>query len=272
MQRSPLFSVILPTHSRPEMLRRAIASVRAQTLTDFELIIVDDASPEPVRLPEMNDARVQLIRSAENRGAAHARNLGLHRARGQFVSFLDDDDEYAPNFLAATHERLCGTDSSVGASWCNVRFIDDAVAREVGSRTFPSQYPDENALLADFLTIGVGFGVTIKANCLATVGGFDITLAVTEDDDLLFRIVASGFTPLVVPQTHVLVHSHLAPRLTGEHMNQRRIAEARRLLRVYASFLRDRPAIRQQVVNNIEFLEAHTATTAPPAGAQAPVL
>ena len=124
------------------------------------------------------------------------------------------------------------------------------------SRDFPADYPDSSARFADFLTIGIGFGVTIKAECLAAVGRFDTELVVTEDDDLLFRIVSAGFVPVVVPDTRIVVHQHDGPRLTAEQMDPRRIREARRLLTTYAPFLALHPAVRAQVVSNIEFLEA----------------
>ena len=101
---APSFSVIVPTHGRPRWLAEAIDSVRAQTLQDFELIVVDDASPEPVRVDA--DPRIRLIRRDENGGAAAARNTGVEAARGRFLTFLDDDDVYLPERLALGAEGM----------------------------------------------------------------------------------------------------------------------------------------------------------------------
>lgn len=91
---APLFSVIIPTYGRPEFLAEAIDSVLVQTVDDLECIVVDDASPEPVEIPV--DERVRLVRRTENGGPGAARNSGIKQARGKYITFLDDDDLYAP--------------------------------------------------------------------------------------------------------------------------------------------------------------------------------
>ena len=94
---SPVFSVIVPTFGRPEYLQEALESVVAQSCTDLECIVGDDASPTPPIA--FKDPRIGVIRREENCGPAAARNTGLAEARGQFVVFLADDDRY-------THDRL----------------------------------------------------------------------------------------------------------------------------------------------------------------------
>ncbi len=95
---SPLFSVVIPTFGRPAFLAEAVNSVLAQTVDDFECIVVDDASPEPVTLP-VDDPRVRVIRHDTNRGVTVARNTGLNFATGRYVAFLDDDDLFTPRRL-----------------------------------------------------------------------------------------------------------------------------------------------------------------------------
>lgn len=96
----PLVSVVVPTYNRPEPLRRAVESVRAQTYGNVELIVVDDCSPTPARqvLADVptDGFDTRYIRHAENRGANAARNNGIEAASGEFVAFLDDDDEWEP--------------------------------------------------------------------------------------------------------------------------------------------------------------------------------
>jgi glycosyltransferase involved in cell wall biosynthesis len=95
---APLFSVIVPTRGREPVLHEAFRSVLGQTVPDFECLVVDDHSPEPVRVPD--DPRVRVIRRSQRGGAAAARNTGLAEARGKYVTFLDDDDLYLPERLA----------------------------------------------------------------------------------------------------------------------------------------------------------------------------
>ncbi|MGH9196249.1 MAG: glycosyltransferase family 2 protein [Acidimicrobiia bacterium] len=104
MSRTPTFSVIIPTYGRPRFLDAAIESVLAQTVEDFELIVVDDASPQPVEVGD--DRRISVVRRLENGGPAIARNTGLVQARGRFVTFLDDDDLYTPERLQFALEGL----------------------------------------------------------------------------------------------------------------------------------------------------------------------
>jgi glycosyltransferase involved in cell wall biosynthesis len=100
----PLFSVIVPTYGRPRFLREALDSVRRQTVEDFECIVVDDGSPEPVSVTD--DPRYRLIRRPRNGGPAAARNTGISQARGRYLTFLDDDDVYTPERLALALDGL----------------------------------------------------------------------------------------------------------------------------------------------------------------------
>jgi glycosyltransferase involved in cell wall biosynthesis len=98
MTADPLFSVIIPTHDRPEMVREAVDSVLAQTIEDFECLVVDDGGTLPVAVPD--DPRIRMIRRNLSGGPAAARNDGIAAARGRYIAFLDDDDWFLPNRLA----------------------------------------------------------------------------------------------------------------------------------------------------------------------------
>jgi glycosyltransferase involved in cell wall biosynthesis len=120
----PVVSVIVPTRGRPHLVGRAVNSILAQTFTDFEIVLVDNNPPEVrtsrqvQRAPWLADPRVRLVENGAARNAASARNLGLGVARGEWVTYLDDDDMYHPRKLerqlgAANVSRLplgiCGT-------------------------------------------------------------------------------------------------------------------------------------------------------------------
>lgn len=105
---APSFSVIIPAFGRPEALARALASCRAQSFGDFEVIVVDDSSPEPLApvVERFGDSRVQLVRNVRNLGASGARNVGMRLAGGRYVVFLDADDVMLPTRLARLAARL----------------------------------------------------------------------------------------------------------------------------------------------------------------------
>ncbi|SES39199.1 Glycosyl transferase family 2 [Tranquillimonas rosea] len=119
---APLISVIVPVHDVAGHVGPCIASLRAQSLGDFEAIVVDDGSTDgsgaAARAAIGGDPRFRLV-AQENRGLSGARNTGLDLARGAFVAFLDGDDRLAPDYLARLHAAL---DQS-GADWaaCGVR-------------------------------------------------------------------------------------------------------------------------------------------------------
>jgi glycosyltransferase involved in cell wall biosynthesis len=94
---SPEFSVIIPTFGRPAFLADSVESVLRQTITDFECIVVDDASPVTPTLPD--DPRLRLVRRETNGGPPAARNTGIGAASGRFLAFLDDDDVWLPGRL-----------------------------------------------------------------------------------------------------------------------------------------------------------------------------
>ena len=97
---SPRLSVIMPTYNRSTTVRRAINSILVQTFSDFEFIIVDDSSTDdtPSILLEYasRDERIVLLRQEKNQGQAAARNLGVNKARGKYIAFMDDDDVSLP--------------------------------------------------------------------------------------------------------------------------------------------------------------------------------
>lgn len=101
---SPLFSVVVPTYRRTGRLAEALESVRRQTHADFECVVVDDAGPEQVVVPD--DPRFRLVRREVNGGAAAARTSGIEAARGGWVCFLDDDDLYLPHRLEVVVPHL----------------------------------------------------------------------------------------------------------------------------------------------------------------------
>src|SRR5262245_7125063 len=116
MSGQPAVSIIIPTYNRTGFLRAAVASALAQTLHDFEIIVVDDASKDDTErvLRHFEDSRITLIRHEINRGVAAARNTGVENAKGKYFAFLDDDDEWLPNKLNRQFELLESSPKLVG--------------------------------------------------------------------------------------------------------------------------------------------------------------
>ena len=102
MSATPKVSVITPAYKAARYIGQAIESVQAQTLTDWEMIIVDDASPDEtaeVVKRYLDDPRIKLIRNEQNAGAGYSRNRAIEAAQGEWIAVLDADDWYAPERL-----------------------------------------------------------------------------------------------------------------------------------------------------------------------------
>ena len=128
MTEGPLVSVIIPSHNRAVLLPRAVESVLAQTYSNLEVIIVDDASSDstPAVMADLvkRDPRVRYFRHETNRYASAARNTGIASARGELIAFLDDDDEWLPEKLAKQVPVMLSASPEVGMVYCWMDYYD----------------------------------------------------------------------------------------------------------------------------------------------------
>src|SRR5690606_8126065 len=108
----PRFSVIIPLYNKENFVAATIDSVLAQSFSDFELIVVDDGSSDNSGqiVQSYTDKRITYIRT-ENRGVSSARNLGIEKASADYITFLDADDLWKPDFLQRSEERRVGKES-----------------------------------------------------------------------------------------------------------------------------------------------------------------
>jgi glycosyltransferase involved in cell wall biosynthesis len=186
---TPRVSVILPTYNRARLVSRAIESVLAQTHTDFELIVVDDASTDetPDVIAGINDARLSLHRLQVNGGAAAARNAGVAHARGELLAFIDSDDVWSPRKLEVQLQAMDAAPDRTGLCVCSVR-----VHR--GRETFCNRWDDETlggeGALAHIAS-GVGYATPawlVHREVIDGAGGFDESLPRLQDYELTIRI------------------------------------------------------------------------------------
>lgn len=131
----PLVSIVLPTYGRPGRLRRAVESVAAQTYDDIQLVVVDDHSPTPSEEVldgvSLDGLVVEHIRHKENRGANAARNTGIRGSNGEFVAFLDDDDEWKPEKIQRQVETFRSASDQVGFVYTGTEYHYDGYTRTV---------------------------------------------------------------------------------------------------------------------------------------------
>lgn len=184
----PKVSVVMPTHNRSWIIEKAINSVLKQTMSDFELIIVDDASTDDTvaKIKQLQDKRIVLHALTENKGQSIARNEGLKIAQGEIIAYLDSDNvwytnylevmlsELTPNYVlayASQNVLLCGGNKE------NLQII----GRQV--RDYP--YNPDGLTRGNFIDINC---TVHRKNILDEIGMFDENLKTNEDWDLFARI------------------------------------------------------------------------------------
>lgn len=198
-----LVSVIIPTHNRPALLPRAVRSVLAQTFQDFEIIIVDDGteSVTPV-LKKFDDTRIRYIKNEGRHGGGAARNRGIKEARGEFVAFLDDDDEWLPEKLERQIQVLKEHPEAV-ASFSGVRALkeDGTFLYEHGIGRFGIVHPLEETLARPF--IWTSALVVRRGTLLEEL--FDESLPKNQEWDLEIRLLTRG-SFAAIPDVLVVLH------------------------------------------------------------------
>jgi len=191
----PIVSVVTPVFNSGASLEQTLASVAAQSFTDWEHVVVDDGSTDAVTRRVLDAAasrpQVVVVRS-ENCGPAAARNLAVTRARGRYLLPLDADDYLASGFLAHTVPIL-ERDASVGVVHTWVRLVGGHVGTwKTGPFTLP-------ALLA---RCTVHVSTLVRRDLWESVGGLDPSFVETgEDWDFWIRLAARGVRAQAVPET-----------------------------------------------------------------------
>lgn len=214
----PKVSVIIPTHNRPDLLTRAIRSVLVQTYQDFEVIVVDDGMKERAEdvVAKFGDPRIRYLKNESSLGGGGARNRGIVEARGEYIAFLDDDDEWLPEKLSVQMNVFEMAPKDVGFCFSavinvfhgheEVTHVEDGVFdfRDIALRRFKG-----------FLTSTL----VVRKMVLNEVGRFDEFLPSHQESELIIRITRKyrGIAldqPLV--RMNMTPHDHI-----GGNLNRR---------------------------------------------------
>ena len=202
----PEISVVIPAYNAAETLPETLASLLAQTFTEFEAIVVDDGSRDRTaeRALEFRDSRIQVLRVA-NGGVAAARNRGIDVAQADLIAFLDADDLWEADKLQLQVQAL---EAQPGAGTCvtGATRIDRA-SRQIGPTLFRNPPDVTEALLLESMIVGCISSGLVRRDLLERVGGFDPRLSQCADWDLWLRLsLAAPFA--VIEQPLVRYRSH----------------------------------------------------------------
>jgi glycosyltransferase involved in cell wall biosynthesis len=204
----PLVSVLIPAYNSAATIRASLGSLRAQTLRDWEAIVVDDGSTDDtcaiVQASCREDPRIHLLRQ-RNSGPSQARNTAFASSRGEFIALLDADDLWLPDYLATMTSALHGNE------WAGLAFCDAYVFRSgtgrVRNETILERRRPSGALPTDPLDFAalllrdnfIYVGTTARREAYELTDGFSPDLTTFEDLDLWLRMSLRGLRFVEVP-------------------------------------------------------------------------
>ncbi|MEO1670471.1 MAG: glycosyltransferase family 2 protein [Cyanobacteria bacterium J06631_2] len=204
-----LVSIIIPVYNRADLLRRAIASILAQSYPHWEIIIVDDASQEDIaQVVKQIDDRLRYVRHASNLGGSEARNTGIREARGEFVAFLDSDDVWLPHKLQSQLEAIKPAAIKTNLV-CYSQFRSSPQVFYAQS-VFPQRGKQLQEAVADYLWTAGGEMLTstlLLSRNLAHETLFKPGLVKHQDLDFVLRLEQQGAQFIFVPQILATWHN-----------------------------------------------------------------
>jgi len=226
-QSSPLVSVIVTTYNRPELCKRALESVQSQSYDQLEVIVVEDGTNTGIdNWVDAEEPDWKYIRHNKNRGLAAARNTGLKKTIGNYVAFLDDDDEWKPDRIAAGIEAINSVSAeernNTGVIYCGVE------RRNPNGEIEGYGHPENEGDLADSIQqIGASTlpsTFLFRRSALEAVNGFDESLPSSIDHDMWMKLATHGYRAITIDEPLVITYinperkamtSNTIPRIYG---------------------------------------------------------
>jgi glycosyltransferase involved in cell wall biosynthesis len=210
------FTVVIPTHNRSSLLKRAIDSVLCQTYDNFEIIIVDDHSIDKTyqMVKSYSDPRITYMLNQRSKGACGARNTGIYAAKGKWVAFLDDDDVWYADKLKFQFELISKSNSSVGLICTDYVSYKGENKKNKVRKNRPSGWVRKKILYGGL--ISCLSSVCVRIDILIKIDGFDEWFPSSQDQDLYVRVAEiSEFA--FVPKPLVCVYQERKDRISQNH-------------------------------------------------------
>jgi len=221
-----MVSVIVPAYNTAPYIAETVTSIFAQSFTDYEIIVVNDGSPDTLALERalapFRDRIHYIVQ--QNRGLSGARNTGIAAARGELVALLDSDDVWEPDYLQTQVDVL--TSRHLAVVYPNAVNFGDP--RRTG-RLFMDVHPSSGPVTFESLVTqqcNVMVSVLARRDVLTAAGWFDESLRSSEDFDMWLRVVAGGWR--IGYHTRPLVRSRLRP----ESLSANEISMCQHIVRV----------------------------------------
>jgi glycosyltransferase involved in cell wall biosynthesis len=190
----PFVTIVIPAYRAASLIVVALESVFRQTFRDYEVIVVNDKSPDTPELERVLERyfnRITYLVRKENGGVAAARNTAIRAARGRYIALLDSDDAWEPDYLAE-QVAVLEADPTLAVIYPNALIVGD---HPHAGRTFMDVCPSQGAVTVESLLnarCNVFISSMIRRESLLRVGLFDESLRSAEDFELWVRLTAAG--------------------------------------------------------------------------------
>lgn len=193
MHKKPLVSVIIPAYNRPNTLSRAIDSVLNQTYENIEIIVVDDNNENSEYRKETekcmqkyeSNCKLRYLKHKHNKNGAAARNTGISNSNGDYVAFLDDDDEFMPKKLDLQVNKLEKLDESWGAIYTGFIIKKENKVLLMSQALFEGNFKTKVLLMG--FNIGSTSTLLVRKKVLDELNGFDESFKRHQDWEFLIR-------------------------------------------------------------------------------------
>lgn len=212
--KAPFFSIVIPLFNKEKFIERALRSVLRQSYSDFEILVVDDASTDRSleKVLVFDDSRVRLVRHMENQGVSAARNTGIANGCGNWIAFLDADDEWKPDFLYVVSRSILSLGGVETVYTLSLQMFGN-------TRLNPRNYDlGREATVVDYLRLASAGGPEMNSSCTAVsadvfsrIGDFPVGIGLGEDTDMWLRIAWTCSIGLV-PQELAVIHAEASGR------------------------------------------------------------
>lgn len=257
-----LVSAIVTTCTRdPNVVCRAINSILLQTYSSIEIIVVDDSPADFLLRNDVKRAvcclsdKIVYLQNEEQRGACYSRNRGIFVANGEYIAFLDDDDEWLPRKIEEQLNLMAAFPENVAMLYGNFYLYDDEkqTQRMITLEKHEGEIFDE--LMASGNFCGGMSTPIIKTTALKSVGGFDVEMASGQDFDLWLRL-AKNYSIRYYPEPLTVYHWHQGEQITKNTL--KRIQGSERLFEKYKDYYSTHPKAlwRNKLISSPDYVEA----------------
>lgn len=246
----PNISVIIPTYNRAHILPRALDSVLAQTQLPIEIIVVNDGSTDGTKSVLSNYPGLKII-DQQHSGVSAARNIGLEHTNGEWIAFLDSDDEWLPEKLEQQWAAICNDDKLI----CHTEEIWIRNGKRVNPMKKHQKYGEYIYEKCLPLCVISPSSVMIHQSVFNDIGVFDESLEVCEDYDLWLRI-CSKYSTLFISEPLIVKYGGHEDQLSRKYwgMDRFRIQAMEKILSFGELSAEDEKATVDMIVQKCEII------------------